>query len=63
MKSLEVTVEAKVTVSEEMARRCMRILEMYLNDHPEEEICCENLLYPDGYRRELYLRERKEKRK
>lgn len=63
MKSLEVTVEAKVTVSEETARRCMRILEMYLSDHPEEEICCENLLHPDGYRRELYLRERKDKRK
>lgn len=52
--TLEVT--AKMEIPEETARRCMAILNMYLDDHPELDIQCENLVTGDGYERTLYFK-------
>lgn len=42
-KASELTVEvnAKVTVSDETANRCLRILEMWQEDNPDKSILCE----------------------
>lgn len=39
-----ITINAKVTVSAEQAERCMRILEMFLDDNPDISIICERKL-------------------
>lgn len=38
LKDLTVTVNAKLTVSDETAERCMRLLEMWQSDNPDRKI-------------------------
>ena len=58
--TLEVT--AKMEIPEETARRCMALLNMYLDDHPELDIQCENLVTSDGYQRTLYFKKKEAKK-
>lgn len=53
---ITLAVTAKMEIPEETARRCMAILSMYLEDHPELDIQCENLVTADGYQRMLYFK-------
>ena len=50
MRAEELTVEvkAKLTVSDETAKRCLRLLEMFLNDNPDAEIIKEIEKEKDG---------------
>lgn len=41
---LTVDVTAKLTVSDEAAKRCMALLEMWMDDNPDRNIVC------DGHR-------------
>lgn len=38
---LTVDVVAKLTVSDETAKRCMALLEMYMDDNPDSYIVCD----------------------
>ena len=38
LKDLTVTVNANLTVSDETAERCLRLLEMWQNDNPDKRI-------------------------
>lgn len=42
-KELTVEVSAKLTVSDETAERCMRLLEMWMDDNPDRMIICDNI--------------------
>lgn len=60
--NITVAVTAKMEIPEETARRCMALLNMYLDDHPELDIQCENLVTGDGYQRTLYFSKTKGKK-
>ena len=51
LSNLSVTVNAKVSVPDETAERCMRLLEMWMDDNPDKTIICERL---DGEDRVLH---------
>ena len=38
---LTVEVTAKLTVSDETAKRCMALLEMWMDDNPDKNIVCD----------------------
>ena len=38
---LTVEVAAKLTVSDETAKRCMALLEMWMDDNPDKNIVCD----------------------
>lgn len=56
---ITVAVTAKMEIPEETARRCLTLLEFYLEDHSDIEICCDTLLTGDGESRALYFGKRR----
>lgn len=59
MKATEITVDVSVrmTVSDEMVRRCLCLLEMWQNDNPNKIIFCEKIPTTDGDRFFYSIRE------
>lgn len=49
----DLTVEVRLSVSDETASQCLRLLEIWMNDDPDRMIECETVNYVDGERREL----------
>ena len=49
-KEITVNVGIKMTVSDEMACRCLRVLEMWQNDNPDKNIICDTIHTTDGDR-------------
>lgn len=43
---LKIDIHVNMSVSEEMAERCCRILEFYLDDNPDKKIMCD--VQPDN---------------
>ena len=58
MKADELTVEvkAKLTVSDETAKRCLRLLEMWWNDNPDADILCDKEMVKDGIYHKLRIK-------
>lgn len=52
---LTVDVTAKLTVSDETAKRCMALLEMWMDDNPDRSIVCDRVTYDDGTRHLLRI--------
>jgi len=50
MKAAELTVDvqAKLTVSDETAKRCLKLLEMWWDDNPDADIICDTTTQKDG---------------
>ena len=42
-KKLEITVNANVTVSDEMAERCLRLIEIWMDDNPDKHIVVDKI--------------------
>ena len=61
MRAQELTIEvnAKVALSDEMAARCLRLLEFWLNDNPDVEIICEKVNTTEGEKHYLRSTQRK----
>ena len=57
MKASEITIEvnAKITMSNEMTSRCLRLLEFWLNDNPDCDLICEKIQTLEGERRYLKI--------
>lgn len=49
-KDLTIEVTAKLTVSDETARRCLKLLEMWQNDNPDKFIQGERIATTGGFR-------------
>lgn len=47
---LEIPIYAELTVTDETADRCLRILEMWMDDHPHETIICDLVPTQEGHR-------------
>ena len=56
-KEITVNVGVKMTVSDEMACRCLRILEMWQNDNPDKIIIRDTIHTTDGDRFVYMIRE------
>ena len=52
---LTVEVTAKLTVSDETAKRCMALLEMWMDDNPDKNIVCDIVPCKDMKRRRLRI--------
>lgn len=52
---LTVEVAAKLTVSDETAKRCMALLEMWMDDNPDKNIVCDLVPCKDMKRRRLRI--------
>ena len=55
LSDLSVTVNAKVSVPNETAERCMRLLEMWMDDNPDKTIICEQLAGEDRVYHEMSI--------
>lgn len=56
----KVTVQVGLEIPEKTAERCLRILEMWLNDNPDTEIYCEEVTTADGIHRRLFFKQKRE---
>lgn len=45
---LTVEVKANLTVSDETAKRCLKLLEMWWDDNPNADIICDTTMRKDG---------------
>ena len=54
---LEIPIYAELTVTDETADRCLRILEMWMDDHPHETIICDLVLTQEGHRHMIRRKE------
>lgn len=53
----KITVPVGLEIPEETAERCLRILEIWLNDNPDTVICCEEVTTADGIYRRLFCKQ------
>lgn len=52
---LTIEVAAKLTVSDETAKRCMALLETWMDDNPDKNIVCDIVPCKDMKRRRLRI--------
>lgn len=52
---LTVEVTAKLTVSDETAKRCMVLLEMWMDDNPDKNIVCDLVTHNGTTRHKLRI--------
>lgn len=50
-----VNVNVNMTISDETARRCCRILEMWMEDNPDKKLICEKVPTTTGYQHRIHL--------
>lgn len=53
---IDIAIKAKLGITDETARRCLALLEMYLDDNPGISIICERIPYVDEYRHSLFFK-------
>jgi len=55
-KATEITVDVKVAIPDDTMYRCLRIMEMWMDDHPGDAIMCDREPTADGYRHHVYIK-------
>lgn len=53
---LTVTVDVKLSVPDEAVRRCLRLLETWMDDNPDARIIVETLNTEDGIKHSMSIR-------
>ena len=59
-KATEITVEVKVAIPDETVCRCLRVLEMWMDDHPHDQIIVNREYDGDGYHHKIHIEMDKE---
>lgn len=54
-KATEITVDVNVTIPDATVIRCLKILEMWMDDNPDRNIVCDLVPYTDGFRHKLRI--------
>lgn len=54
-KATSITVDVSVNISDETICRCLRILEMWMDDNPDKKIVVDKVAYKDGYRHKIHI--------
>jgi hypothetical protein len=52
-KATEITVDVRVNIPDETICRCLRILEMWMDDNPDKRVVIDTLLGDDGYHHKI----------
>ena len=55
-KATEITVDVNVTIPDETMYRCLRIMEMWMDDHPKDVIMCDKEATTIGYKHHVYIK-------
>lgn len=53
----EITINIGVRVSDDIALRCLRILEMWMDDNPHKTIICDTIQEADCFRHRISIKE------
>ena len=62
LNELSVTVKANMTIPDETAKRCMALLEMWMDDNPNKNIVCDLVPCADMVRHRLRIQTLEEKK-
>lgn len=54
-KATEITVDVNVTIPDATVIRCLKILEMWMDDNPDRNLVCDLVPYTDGVRHKLRI--------
>lgn len=54
-KATEITVDVKMNIPDETICRCLRVLEMWMDDNPHKAILVDRELYTDGYHHKIHI--------
>ena len=57
-KATEITVDVKVAIPDETICRCLRLLEMWMDDNPDKWIVVDTIPGVDGYYHKIHIEER-----
>lgn len=56
MKNSSITVDVKVGIPDETICRCLRVLEMWMDDHPDDKIIIDREETETGFRHRAYIK-------
>lgn len=56
-KATSITVDVKVGIPDETIRRCLRILEMWMDDNPNKKILVDRVYTTTGFHHQIYIKE------
>ena len=59
-KADSITIDVNIAISDETVCRCLRILEMWQDDHPHDQIIMEQEQTTSGIRHRAYIHRNKE---
>ena len=54
-KATEITVDVKVNIPDETVCRCLRVLEMWMDDNPDKNIIVERSFDDTGIRHKIHI--------
>lgn len=54
-KATEITVDVHVSIPDDTIQRCLRVMEMWMDDNPHKAIIVERELYVDGYHHKIHI--------
>ena len=57
-KATEITVDVKVNIPDETICRCLRVLEMWMDDNPNKWIVVDTKPYKDGNRHKIHIEDK-----
>lgn len=55
-KATSITVDANINITDETICRCLRILEMWMDDHPNDRIVVERIATDRGFRHKASIK-------
>lgn len=56
-KATSITVDVKMSIPDETISRCLRILEMWMDDNPDKRIIVDTIPTTDGYHHDIHIEE------
>lgn len=54
-KATEITVDVRVNIPDETICRCLRVLEMWMDDNPDKHVLVDKILFTDGYHHKIRI--------
>jgi hypothetical protein len=54
-KADKITVEVEVAIPDETICRCLRLLEMWMDDNPQKRVLVDKILFTEGYHHKIRI--------
>lgn len=55
-----ITVDVRVSIPDDTICRCLRVLEMWMDDNPDKQIVVEREMLTDSYRHKIHIKSKYE---